>query len=227
MQLFDLSHTIEPGMPAFSPTAPQPKIYPWMSHSQAASNGNYEGCTCEITEIRLVTSMGTYLDSPYHFHPERKSIEGLDLRQVVLPGIRVDCTFAEKRQPIGPEVLNGLQISGKAVLFHTGWSRYWGMNEYNAYPTLTKETAEALRDGGAKLAGVDFLTIDNSRDPKRPVHVTLLKNDILIVENLTNLKSLPEGRFTFHAAPVKIAGAASFPVRAYAVVDQEARYSDG
>ena len=44
------------------------------------------------------------------------------------------------------------------------------------------------------------------------------KSDILIVENLTNLAALPARGFTFHAAPVKVAGAAAFPVRAYAVV---------
>jgi len=86
------------------------------------------------------------------------------------------------------------------------------------FPYLTRDTAEALRDGGAKLAGVDCLVIDDTRDPKRPVHVTLLKHDILIVENLTNLQGLPNTGFTFHAVPVKIAGAAAFPVRAYADV---------
>jgi arylformamidase len=49
--------------------------------------------------------------------------------------------------------------------------------------------------------------------------MTLLGNDILIVENLTNLAALPSSGFTFHAVPVKIKGVAAFPVRAYAVVE--------
>jgi kynurenine formamidase len=218
MQMIDLSHTIEPGMPVFSPTAPQPKIYPWLSHNQTAHSGSYSGCSCEITEVRFVTSIGTYLDSPYHFHPGKKSIEGLELKQCVLPGVVIDCTSVEKRQPISPEVLKGFDIAGRAVLFHTGWSRFWGQAEYAEHPFLTRDTAEKLRDGGAKLTGVDFLVIDNARNPKRPVHVTLLQKDILIVENLTNLKSLPRTGFTFHAAPIKITGAAAFPVRAYSVI---------
>ena len=220
MQLIDISHTIEPGMPIFSPSAPQPKIYPWMSHAQAANRGIYSDCTCEITEVRFLTSIGTYLDSPYHFYPDKKSIEALKLDQCVMPGIRVDCQEMEKRQPIGPEVLNGLNIAGKAVLFYTGWSQYWGRNTYTDHPFLTKDTAEALQEGGAKLAGVDFLMIDNPRDSSRPVHVHLLKQDILIVENLTNLRLVPGDGFSFHAAPVKVAGAAAFPVRAYAVTSQ-------
>jgi kynurenine formamidase len=218
MQLVDLSHTIEQGMPLFSPAAPQPKIYPWLSHAQSAHSGNYLGCSCEITEVRFLTSIGTYLDSPYHFHAMKDSIEKLELSQCVLPGLVVDCTAFQKRQPITANVLKGQDISGKAILFYTGWSQYWGSAEYAEHPYLTQEAAEALSQGGARLAGVDFLMIDNSRDPARPVHVTLLAKDILIVENLTNLKNLPKTDFTFHAAPVKVSGAAAFPVRAYGLV---------
>jgi kynurenine formamidase len=42
---------------------------------------------------------------------------------------------------------------------------------------------------------------------------------VLIVENLTGLEALIGREFTFHAAPVKVMGAAAFPVRAYAVLD--------
>ncbi len=218
MRLIDLSQTIAPGMPLFSPSAPQPRITPWMSHAQAAASGRYEGCTCEISEVRFVTSLGTYLDSPYHFNPDGATIDRLALEQLVLPGVVVDCTYVQARQPIGPDSLAGADVAGRAVLFHTGWSRYWGQSEYFDFPFLTGETAAALRDRGAKLAGVDFLVIDDTTNPRRPVHVTLLNADILIVENLTNLAALPPDGFTFHAAPVRVAGAAAFPVRAYAVV---------
>mgnify|MGYP005834067983 CR=1 FL=1 len=218
MRLIDLSHTVAPGMPLFSPGAPSPRVTAWMSHAQAAQSGRYEGCTCEITEVQMLTSIGTYLDSPYHFFPGRPSIEALALEQVVLPGVVVDCAGVGAREPIGPGALDDVDVAGKAVLFHTGWNRFWGEPAYHEYPYLTGETAAALRDWGAKLAGVDFLVIDDMRNPRRPVHVTLLGSGILIVENLTNLGALPPAGFTFHAAPVKVAGAAAFPVRAYAVV---------
>jgi arylformamidase len=217
MRLIDLSHTIEPGMPLFSSSAPQPEITAWMSHEQAAKSGYYEDCTCEISEVRMLTSIGTYMDSPYHFNPAEMSIEGLSLDRLVLPGVVVDCTAVSARQPINPPVLEGIDAAGKAVLFHTRWSRYWGQPEYFDFPFLTGETAVALRDRGAKLAGVDFLVIDDTTNLRRPVHVTLLNAGILIVENLTNLAALPPEGFTFHAAPVKVKGAAAFPVRAYAV----------
>jgi arylformamidase len=220
VQLIDLSQTIGPGMSLFSPGAPQPIVRPWQSHAQSAASGRYLGCTCEITEVSFLTSLGTYLDSPYHFDPHGPSIERLELSQLVLPGIAIDCTHVRGRDAIDPQVLNGVDVAGKAVLFHTGWSRYWGQPAYLNFPYLAEETALVLRDQGARLAGVDFLIIDDTTDPRRPVHVTLLRNNILIVENLTNLGQLPPSGFMFHAAPARVAGAAAFPVRAYATIPE-------
>jgi kynurenine formamidase len=159
------------------------------------------------------------MDSPYHFNPKGGSIESLTLEQTVLTGVVVDCTHVTEHQPIEPNVLEGIDLKDKAVLFNTGWSRYWNQPEYMQFPYLTRATAEALRDDGAKLAGVDFMVIDDTTNARRPVHVTLLHSHILIVENLTNLGDIPANTpFTFHASPVKYKGAAAFPVRAYAVV---------
>ena len=205
-------------MQTFSSQAPQPIIKPWMSHAQAVESGHYQDCTCEVTEVNFVTSLGTYIDSPYHFHPNRPSIEQLRLEQLVLPGIVIDCTDIRARESIKPDVLDGLDISGKAVLFHTDWSRFWGQPEYSESPFLSETTAHALVNSGVKMVGVDFLAIDDLTNPRRPAHVILLKNDILIIENLTELQQIPSNEFIFHAVPIKVKGAAAFPVRAYAVI---------
>lgn len=219
MQLIDLSQTIEPTMNLFSPTAPKPQLREWQTHEESAHSGHYEDCSCAMTEVTFVTSLGTYMDSPYHFDPDGGAIETLTLEQTVLAGIVVDCTHVDAREGIMPDVLAGYDIAGKAVLFRTDWSKYWNQPQYMNFPYLTQETADTLVEGGAKLAGVDFLVIDDTTNPRRPVHVTLLKQSILIVENLTNLAHIPaDTPFTFHASPVKFKGAAAFPVRAYAMV---------
>lgn len=219
MQLIDLSQIISPTMPMFSKIAPRPTINAWLSHEQARDSGNYEDCSCEISQVEFLTSAGTYMDSPYHFNPHGKQIHELDLQQLVLPGVVVDCTDVEPRQSIEPAVLDGLDIAGKAVLFRTDWSQYWGQPKYGEFPFLSEGTALALKEGGAKLAGVDFLVIDDTQNPRRPVHVILLNANILIVENLTNLAELPDTNFIFQAVPVKFAGAAAFPVRAFAMIN--------
>ena len=115
MKLIDLSQTIRPDMPMFSPTAPPPKISAWMSHAEAEASGRYQDCSCEITQVEMVTSIGTYLDSPFHFDPAGATIERLSLAQTVLAGVVVRCPGLGKNQPIGPEVMAGVEIKGKAV----------------------------------------------------------------------------------------------------------------
>jgi len=205
-------------MPLFSDKFPDPKIHPWMSHEDAAASGQYNGCTCEVSEVQFVTSLGTYLDSPYHFHPKMEKIEDLNLEQLVLPGVVVDCDNIERNTAIGSEVLQDIEFSGRAVLFRTGWSRYWKEPIYRETPFLNESIVNELIKGEAKLVGVDFLVVDNPNDPKRPVHTKLLEQRILIVENLTHLDRLPQTDFIFHAVPVKVAGTAAFPLRAYGVV---------
>lgn len=219
MQLIDLSQTIEPDMPRFSERAPKPEIGTWMSHAEAAASGIYEGCSCEITQVSFVTSLGTYMDAPYHFNPDGPTIERVPLDACVLPGVCVDARGYGDREEIGADLFDGVDVAGKAVLVCTGWSAHWGQPRYGDYPFMGLEAAQYLRDAGAKLVGVDTLVIDDTTNPRRPVHVTLLHAGILIVENLTGLAALLGREFTFHAAPIKVAGAAAFPVRAYALLD--------
>ena len=120
---------------------------------------------------------------------------------------------------IGPGLFLDHDLRGKAVLVHTGWSRHWGTDQYfTEHPFLTLEAAELLRDAGAALVGIDSLNIDDTADPRRPVHSILLKSEIPVVEHLCNLERLPATGYRFHAVPVKVRRFGSFPVRAYAVV---------
>ena len=66
---------------------------------------------------------------------------------------------------------------------------------------------------------VDSLNIDDTTGDTRPVHSVLLAAGIPIVEHMTNLERLPVEGFRFSAAPPKVRGMGTFPVRAHAVID--------
>ena len=98
-----------------------------------------------------------------------------------------------ERAAIGSQVLDGLDVHGKAVLIHTGWSAHWRTDSYfEGHPFLTKEAAEHLQIAGARLVGIDSYNIDDIEDMTRPVHSTLLGDDIPIVEHMTGLDRLPD-----------------------------------
>ena len=113
-----------------------------------------------------------------------------------------------------------MAVKGKAVLIHTGWDRNWATPAYGeGHPFLTGEGATWLVENGAALVGIDSLNIDDSGDGTRPAHTTLLRAGIPIVEHLTGLEQLPLSGFRFNAVPARVAGMATWPVRAYAVLD--------
>ena len=112
-----------------------------------------------------------------------------------------------------------MDVRGKAVLLHTGWDVHWRTERYfEGHPFLTPAGAEWLAGHGAALVGIDSLNIDDTSDPRRSAHSTLLGADIPIVEHLCGLGRLPEAGFRFFAVPVKVLGLGTFPVRAFAVI---------
>lgn len=72
---------------------------------------------------------------------------------------------------------------------------------------------------GAALVGIDSYNIDDTDDMIRPVHSTLLGDDIPIVEHMTGLDRLPDVGSRFFAVPVKVKGMGTFPVRAFGIVE--------
>jgi kynurenine formamidase len=111
-------------------------------------------------------------------------------------------------------------VRGKAVLVHTGWDRHWRTERYGTeHSFLTAAAADWLVENGAALVGIDSNNIDDTRERSRPVHTRLLGAEIPICEHMTGLEQLPDEGFRFTAAPAKVRGMGSFPVRAYAVLD--------
>ncbi|UVO55154.1 cyclase family protein [Sphingomonas sp. SUN039] len=213
-RLIELNHIIEDGMVTYK-GLPAPVICDYWSRE--ASRANYAaGTEFQIGRIDMVANTGTYLDTPFHRYADGADLSELPLERVsALPGLVVRTA----KTAIDAGVFAGIDVRGKAVLVNTGWDRHWRTDTYfSDHPFLTADAAEALRDGGAALVGIDSHNIDDVSGNTRPVHSILLAAGIPIVEHMTGLAQLPETGFTFHAAPPRIKGMGTFPVRAHAVV---------
>lgn len=216
--LIDLSHTIHDGLVTFK-GLPAPVICDYLSRE--ASRRNYEGgAEFQIGRIEMVSNTGTYVDCPFHRYADGKDLSETALERFVnLPGavVRVD---HRARIEVRRKDFENVDVAGKAVLVHTGWSEHWKTEAYfENHSFLTGEAAEYLRDRGVLLVGIDSHNIDDTRTRNsRPVHTTLLRKEILIVEHLRGLEQLPDGGFTFSAVPPKFKGVGTFPVRAFAQV---------
>ena len=216
-RLVDLSHVITEGMTTYK-GFPGPHICDYWTREDSA--GLYEDdSSFQIGRIEMIANTGTYLDAPFHRWADGADVSALELDDVAgLPGLVVHQPW-ENGLAVGADKFEGLEIKGKAVLVHTGWDRHWGTDTYfDEHPFLTAEAASWLVENGAKLVGIDSHNIDDTRTKTRPVHSTLLREGVLICEHMTNLGSLPDTGFAFTAAPPKIEGMGTFPVRAFAML---------
>lgn len=217
-RLVDLSHEVEHGMITYR-GLPAPIICDYLSREE--SRAHYSGGTeFNIGKIEMVANTGTYVDSPFHRFADGIDLSELPLESLVdLEGIVVRAQNLGRA--ISAKIFNRLDLRGKAVLVHTGWSRHWRTDQYfEGHPFLTRDAADRLVEAGAVFVGIDTYNIDDTADGTRPVHTTLLGNRIPICEHMCGLENLPDAGFRFHAAPVKVKAFGTFPVRAYAVLDE-------
>jgi len=216
-QHIDLSHTIENGLITYK-GLPAPIICDYLSREESKKHYE-EGTEFQIGKIEMVSNTGTYIDCPFHRFENGKDLSEVGLESFVnLDAIVIRVPFSDTIE-ITAEILKNYHIKDRAVLIHTGWDTHWNTDNYfENNPYLTKGAAEYLRDSGVKLVGIDSHNIDDTRGKNRPVHTTLLGAEILIVEHLCNLQSLPQDGFTFSAVPPKFKGVGTFPVRAFATL---------
>ena len=221
-RVIDLSHIIEHGMTT-DPRLPPARVSDVWTREESASRYE-EGVSFQIASVELPQNTGTYIDLPFHRHEGMAGAWDYPIERLVdLPGMLIDMreSLPERDRPlIHRHDLEGLHLKGKAVLFLTGWDEHWGSKTYGAgnHPALSRDGAEALVDAGAALFGIDSINADDFADLSRPAHTILLKAEIPIVENLTGLEWLTRVKFRFTAAPAKVKGLGSFPVRAFATV---------
>jgi arylformamidase len=220
--LIDLSHTIEHGLITYK-GLPAPIICDYLSR-EASRKLYAPGTEFQIGKIEMVSNTGTYLDSPFHRYENGKDLSELDLTKLAnLPAIKISAPDKQRdtqaKLAIDASYFPRDTLAGKAVLVETGWSRHWNTPQYfEGHPFLTEDAAQFLADSGVALVGIDSHNIDDVQDLRRPVHSILLKQEIPIVEHLTNLAVLQASTFKFFAVPVKIKGFGTFPVRAFAIV---------
>ena len=217
-RLIDLSHPLEPGMPAY-PGIPVPQFRTLFTHEESLARGAYApGTTFQIAIYELGGNTGTYVDAPFHRHPGGLDLAHLPLERLAnLEGVTVT---ALREGPLGPEAFEALNLAGRAVLVRTDWAKRWGGDYFRSGPFLTADACHALVQAGAHLVGIDCANIDNMTDPARPAHTILLEAGIPIVEHLRGLDQLPAEGFRFFAVPPAIAGGTSFAVRAFAILDE-------
>jgi len=206
----DLSHPIETGMQTF-PGDPEVTV---SEHATHESDGfHVDGLVCG-------SHTGTHVDAPSHVIPGASALDSFPVGRFVFDAVRVDCRDLDARDPIPTARVP--DADADLVAFWTGWDEYWNADRYLDHPYLAPDAAAECRRRGFDVA-VDALNPDPTPSPNAgddeptgfEAHRALLGDDLLILENLTDLDAAAD-RFELRAYPLALESDGA-PVRAVGV----------
>lgn len=197
MPIYDVTVPIRVGMPIYEGD-PALSIEPWSAMPK--------GDSANVSFLHFGAHTGTHVDAPAHFIPGASKIDSLPL-DVLLGPARV-IRVPDDRMEIDPEFLNGCDLANVTrVLFHTRNSSFWNEGFRKDFTHVLPEAAELLVARGMKLVGNDYLSVEKFHSGHHRTHLTLLRNNVVIVEGL-NLSDVPAGDYELICLPMKIADGA-------------------
>ena len=212
MKPIDLTLTISKSIPSF-PGSPKPQFILW-------SDIKDDGYNLEL--LFLSSHTGTHIDAPYHFVKNGIKIHQIPLDRLVGKAILIKLKKTRNSPITKKDIISFEKKTGKipnesSIFFFTEWQKNLTKDNYfTENPGLDKSAADYLVAKRTNLVGIDSPSIDLGKDESFTTHHIFSKNNILIVENLTNLNKIPSREFNFTILPLKLKDATGSPVRAVA-----------
>ncbi|MCE5250388.1 cyclase family protein [bacterium] len=209
--IIDLSHPVYAGMPIY-PGDPVFSVTRVLSHEK-------DGCC--VHDVSFGTHTGTHIDAPFHFLADGATVDTeAVLKNCAGEALVIDVSGTLDDNEIKPSNLGKALADiheGDRVLLRTGWDSHYGKSDFfSSYPGISEELTDLLVERKIALIGVEMPSIHTKKGVV--IHKKLLSAGIIIVEELTNLDALDEGRVFFSAVPLRLKGLDGCPVRAYAIV---------
>lgn len=208
MHLYDVSVRLSEKTPTY-PGDPGIEIRSWKSLA--------DGDSANVSLLYMGAHSGTHVDAPAHFIEGAGRIESMSLETLIgeaqvvaVPDdiTTIDANFAAAHCQPGLE----------RILFKTRNSNFWSGESpvfRNDFTHLDLSAAEYLVGQGARLVGIDYLSIEQFKSKTHETHLALLSNGIVILEGL-DLREVDAGIYELLCLPLRIAGGSGdgSPVRA-------------
>lgn len=170
--------------------------------------------------ITISSHTGTHIDAPAHMLRRGACLEDLDIENFIGRATILDFsnTAIELIDVCSLKPFEDKIKDIEFIIIKTGWSKYWGNKKYyKDFPSLSEEAAKWLAEFNLKGIGIDALSIDDIKSETFVVHKILMKKNIIIIENLTNLDGIHNEHFVLSVMPLKNKNADGSPVRAIAI----------
>jgi arylformamidase len=199
MRIFDISVGINARATPVYPGDPGIEIVP---HAAMA-----RGDAANVSLLHFGAHTATHVDAPAHFIEGAQTVSELPLG--VLVGAARVVRVADDVRAVDEQHVNALVPRGtERVLFKTRNSEFWSESRATFredFTYITGAGARALVERGARLVGIDYLSVEQFKSENFETHITLLSHGVVIVEGL-DLREVDEGEYELICLPLKITG---------------------
>jgi arylformamidase len=200
MTVHDISRALTPGHPNWPGDAP----FSILPVAQIAN-----GDSVNIARLSTSTHTGTHVDAPWHYCDAGGKLETVPLEVYIGPCLVLD---VRGHNPVGPEVLEGLEGLPERLLLYTGEPAHWQSFPEHFAP-LTPEFVRRAAGLGVRLIGTDCPSVDGMTSKMLESHAACLEAGVYILEGL-NLTAVTPGEYQLVCLPLPLIGADGAPARA-------------
>ncbi len=166
--------------------------------------------TVNEKRVSFNSHFSTHIDAPFHMLAKGKKLEEFEPDYFIGHAQVID---VREQKLITPNLLP--KITAPIIFFYTNHIvNIFGKNYFKNNPVITDDTARGLVKSRVRILGIDSFTPDNF---PYEVHKILFAQNILIVENLTNLGLIGK-KCRVIIAPLKLTDADGAPARIFAQI---------
>lgn len=194
MKIYDVTVAIGPKTPIYAGDPPAA-----VESAKRLAGGD----SANVSKLAFGAHTGTHVDAPNHFIEGTRRVDQLDLNKLIGP-CRV-IRIADDVQTIEPDHFDNIE-GIERVIFKTKNSAFWSDTEFHSdFAHLSPAAAEKLVENGAKLVGIDYLSIERFHSGDHAVHKAFLSKEIIILEGL-DLRDVEPGDYELICLPLKYKG---------------------
>lgn len=210
MKIIDFSYVIENGMPTCGTS--------WHENVNIRQLGKISEVGRNTHSILLGSHTGTHMDAPYHFIECGRTIESTPLDVICGEISIVDFSSLKAGSIVTMSDVSELKITER-MLFRFDWFKKWKTADfYKSFPYFSEDAVDFLIKNGIKFMAMDTPSPDNGSNinsiDDSPNHKNLLRNNVVIVEYLTNTDLIDcQKVYNIYALPLKVKNSDGSPCR--------------
>ena len=222
----DMSHAYDGEFPTFfnEPGISYEQIFNWDEHK------------FNLFDLTIREHTGTHIDAPLHFSRDGKSVDEIDVGNLVVPLCVIDIREKADADPdaqVTPDDIaawvsaNGDIPDRACVAMNSGWAGkadgpgYRGADDAGGlhFPGFHIEATEMLLETtSASSIAVDTLSLDHGPSPDFATHYAWLPTGRYGIENLAGLNDVPASGATLVVGAPTHKGGTGGPARIFALV---------